>query len=183
MSSFTKPTPTELRDQLVEDAMKSSPPGTSARDVSDYMVGILRGMDRKGSFKAKPSPSTPKPKLTEQETLEVEFKKRTGREVPKGLIYTVQDTGAISIEGERKRITTEDDLKSGLMARIISRMRVIKHHPELFARVKILVICLNSRSKPKRLQAADMLYKMLDETDKIVGHSWRTGPSKKIIIA
>lgn len=170
---LTKPTPIELRDMLVSDAVAGTAAAGQVPDrqaASEFIVEVLQGMDRKKVLTKDPTPGLSRG--DGEELIAEEYERRTGRKAPKVERDLVEPT----------RIITQEQLHSGLMGRIVERFRLIKSHPELYLRVKRLVLGLNHRAKSRRLKAAHELYAMLDETDKIVGHSWRKPPSKKIML-
>ncbi len=170
-----KADPHWVRDTLVGDTVKgAADAGRQANvpAVEEFIVDVLQGMDRK-AVEAKPrfvaghtSPSD------KREIYEEEYERRTGRKLEN-----------LTLERDVKqegRLLTQKELTTGPLASIISRIRVINaknedgtdKYPHLRLQMKNLTICMKSPLKETREKAATYIYKLLDQTDAIVGYSW-----------
>jgi hypothetical protein len=168
--------PIWVRETLVGDAVKGAADAgrvPNRQGAEDYIVEVLRKMDRKKSEARPPKGQVITNPADKKAIYEEEFEKRTGRKLTDMTIER-------DVE-ERGRLVKEEDLQKGLLGSIIERFKVIKHHPEMYQKVKILVLCLNSPKRAKRLQAANKLYALMDKTDAVVGYSWRKPKPEKLI--
>lgn len=162
-----KADPQWVRDSLVADAVepaKAAGKEVNVRAVEDYMVETLRKLERKNA-EAKPKTS-PVQERDDEDQVRKEFRKATGREMPD--VYVERG-------GQRKErpIVTMSEIERVGRQRLAERLRWIKARPDLYEKVKGMVVALHSSKPEHRERAAQKLREFIAMTDRLAGHDWR----------
>lgn len=170
-----KPTPQWVKDSLVEDAV--APAKQAGRDVDavaieSEIVQILERMDRKQADAVAPTKQA-KPERDEEEQTRKEFKKRTGRDMDPSM-YVDRTPRA------RKMVQISEVERVG-RERMAERMRWIKERPDMFEKIKGLIVGLHSSSPETREKAGQKLREFIESTNVLAGHDWRVPKPQRLM--
>jgi hypothetical protein len=168
----TKATPHELRDSLVQDAVESvkDQGEVNVHAVNDYIVDVLRNMDRKKADAKKPVATKADPrKPTSLDQIMSEYKKRGGE----------SEWSTFSPDERPPAPTFVSKLDPKLYERLGARLRWLRSKPEYKKQIETLSLGLMAGGERKE-RAANKLRDILEVSDRLVGRPWWKPAPKRI---
>lgn len=166
-----------VRDDLVRDLtsqVRERGAVPDMRPATEYIIGILEGMDRKAAEAKPPAPKTqPKPERNKAEVVAAEYKRRTGNEL----------TGSLEVQrnAQQKKLANPNQLEAVARARLQRRLAWINSKPDLRKEIQALVPGLNATRQEVREKAANKIRALLAKSDRLYGREWWKPEPKKLI--
>lgn len=169
-----KPTPQWVKDSLVEDTVapiKARGGEANAQAIESEIVGILERMDRKQADAVKPAKQAVE--RDDEEQVRKEFKRRTGREMDSSM-------GVDRTPRAPRKMVQIDEIERVGRQRMAERMRWIKERPDMFEKIKGLIVGLHSSNSDTREKAGQKLREFIESTNVLAGHDWRVPKPGKL---